>query len=186
VKITKTEFDGLLVIEPSVFADDRGWFTESYNKKSLSAAGLEIDFVQDNHSFSQKNVVRGLHFQGPPHAQTKLVRVLYGGIRDVVVDLRRNERTFGKYFALDLSSKNKKQLLVPKGFAHGFIVISDNAEVLYKCDEYYHPESEWGIIYDDPSLSIDWGSQDVRLSAKDGALPRMDTAKLPINWHAQI
>ena len=152
----KTEFPGLLVFEPKVFEDNRGYFFESYNQDTFSDEGVNINFVQDNQAKSSYGVVRGLHFQLDPHAQTKLLRVLSGEIIDAVVDIRKNSPTHGKAYTILLSAENKKQLLVPKGFAHGYSVISETAEVFYKCDEFYHKESEGGIFWNDPSLEIDW------------------------------
>lgn len=175
MKITTTPLPGLLVLEPRSFNDERGYFFESYNKNLFAAEGLKIDFVQDNQSGSRRGVLRGMHFQKPPHAQCKLVRVLSGSIQDVVVDLRRNEKTFRQSFSIELSSENKKQLLVPKGFAHGFLVLSDWAEVLYKTDEFYHPEAEGGANCNDPELSGIWqlAESDRLLSAKDSILPNL-------------
>ena len=153
----QTDFPGLIIIEPTVFKDSRGYFFESYNENNFKAAGIEIKFVQDNQSKSSYGVIRGLHYQLEPHAQTKLVRVLSGIILDVAVDLRKGSPTFGKTFSLELSAANNKQLLVPKGFAHGFSVLSETAEVLYKCDAFYNKESEAGILYNDSTLNIDWG-----------------------------
>ncbi len=152
----KTQFPGLLVFEPKIFEDNRGYFYESYNQKVFSDAGVEINFIQDNQAKSSFGVVRGLHFQLAPHAQTKLLRVLSGEIIDAVVDIRKNSPTYGKAYTILLSAENKKQLLVPKGFAHGYSVISETAEVFYKCDEFYHKESEGGIAWNDPSFQIDW------------------------------
>lgn len=173
MKVTKTAFQGLLIIEPKVFTDSRGYFFESYNKKVLREAGIDIEFVQDNQSRSQKGTLRGLHFQKPPHAQTKLVAVLDGAIQDVVVDLRKGQPTYGKHLSIDLTSENKTQLLVPKGFAHGFLVLSERADVLYKCDDYYHPETEAGILYNDSTLGIDWKTDKagIILSNKDEQNP---------------
>ena len=178
MKVTKTTFEGLLIIEPQVFEDDRGFFYESYNKKSFHHEGIEMEFVQDNQSYSQKGVLRGLHFQKPPHAQTKLVCVLAGVVQDVVVDLRKSRPTYGRHYSIELSSMNRKRLLIPKGFAHGFLVLSESADVLYKCDEYYHPESEGGMLYDDPTLGIDWQMKEhsLFLSSKDRALPLLSGA----------
>jgi len=156
VKFFDTGIADLLLFEPRVFGDSRGYFFESYNEKQFAEHGITIRFVQDNQSMSSYGVIRGLHFQRAPHAQTKLVRVLHGRILDVAVDLRKNSPTYGKHFSAELSSENKKQLLVPKGFAHGFSVLSEKAEVLYKCDAFYNKESESGIIYNDASLNIDW------------------------------
>ncbi len=152
----KTEFPGLLVFEPRVFEDNRGYFFESYNQKIFSAEGVEINFVQDNQASSSFGVIRGLHYQLNPFAQTKLIRVLSGKIIDAVVDIRKNSPTYGNAYTIMLSAENKKQLLVPKGFAHGYSVISETAEVFYKCDEFYHKESEGGIAWNDPALHIDW------------------------------
>jgi len=156
MKIIETGIADLLVLEPNVYGDSRGYFFESYNEKVLAEHGIRIKFVQDNQSSSSYGVIRGLHFQKSPHAQTKLVRAITGKILDVAVDLRKNSPTYGKHFSIELSAENKKQLLVPKGFAHGFSVLSEKAEVLYKCDEFYHKASEGGLIYNDPSLNIDW------------------------------
>src|SRR6185312_13595172 len=152
----QTGFEGLLVFEPKVFEDNRGYFFESYNQKVFSEEGVQINFVQDNQARSSFGVVRGLHFQKDPHAQTKLIRVLSGQIIDVAVDIRFGSPTYGKAYSILLSAENKKQLLVPKGFAHGYSVISETAEVFYKCDQFYHKETEGGISWNDPSLHIDW------------------------------
>jgi dTDP-4-dehydrorhamnose 3,5-epimerase len=152
----KTQFPGLLVFEPKVFEDNRGYFFESYNQKIFSEEGIEINFVQDNQARSSFGVVRGLHFQKEPFAQTKLIRVLSGKIIDVAVDIRKNSPTYGNAYTILLSAENKKQLLVPKGFAHGYSVVSETAEVFYKCDEFYQKESEGGISWNDPALKIDW------------------------------
>jgi dTDP-4-dehydrorhamnose 3,5-epimerase len=156
-----------------VFKDDRGYFFESYNEQTWQKQGLAIRFVQDNQSFSTYGVIRGLHYQLGPHAQTKLIRVLAGRILDVAVDLRKGSPSFGKCMAIELSAENKKQFLIPAGFAHGFSVLSENAEVSYKCDAFYHKESEGGIRYDDPALNIDWlvPSEKAIVSAKDLELP---------------
>jgi dTDP-4-dehydrorhamnose 3,5-epimerase len=152
----KTPFPGLLVFEPKVFEDNRGYFFESYNQRIFSEEGVEINFVQDNQARSSFGVVRGLHFQRDPFAQTKLIRVLSGKIIDVAVDIRKGSPTYGVAYTILLSAENKKQLLVPKGFAHGYSVISETAEVFYKCDEFYHKEAEGGISLNDPALKIDW------------------------------
>lgn len=152
----KTNFPNLLIFEPTVFEDSRGYFFESYNEKHFAAEGLSIKFVQDNRALSAYGVIRGLHYQLAPHAQTKLVSVLSGSILDVVVDIRKDSPTYGKVFAIELSAENKKQLLVPRGFAHGYSVLSKSAEVFYKCDAFYHKEAEGGIIYNDALLNIDW------------------------------
>src|SRR5438045_31830 len=148
----ETGFPGLLVFEPRVFDDSRGWFYEAYNQQLFSGAGIENQFVQDNQSRSTYGVIRGLHYQVPPYAQTKLVRALAGAILDVVVDIRKGSPTFGKVFSIELSADNKKQLFIPAGFAHGFSVLSEVAEVMYKCDQFYHKASEHGILYNDAAL----------------------------------
>ncbi len=153
---TKTEFPGLFIYEPAVFGDSRGYFFESYNRNVFTAEGIDINFVQDNQARSSYGVLRGLHYQLNPHAQTKLIRVLEGVILDVVVDIRKGSPTYSKVFSIELSAENKKQLLVPKGFAHGYSVLSETAEVMYKCDAFYNKAAEGGILYNDPSLNIDW------------------------------
>lgn len=152
----KTDFPGLLIFEPKVFEDSRGYFYESYNESICRAAGIDIHFVQDNQAQSSYGVVRGLHYQLAPFAQTKFIRVLSGTILDVVVDIRKGSPTYGKSFTLELSAQNKLQLLVPKGFAHGYSVLSQTSEVFYKCDTFYHKDAEAGISYNDPVLNIDW------------------------------
>ncbi len=152
----ETGFAGLVVFEPPVFADNRGYFFESYNQNVFAQYGITATFVQDNQSSSEFGVIRGLHFQSPPFAQSKLVRVLSGKILDVGVDIRRGSPTYGKVFSIELSAENKKQLFLPRGFAHGFSVLSEKAEVLYKCDGFYNKQSEGGILYNDPDLQIDW------------------------------
>ena len=167
--VNTTDFKGLLILEPKILGDSRGYFMETYNAKVFNELGIDYQFVQDNQSKSSKGVLRGLHYQNPPYAQTKLVRVLSGVILDVVIDLRKNEPTFGKTLIVELSSENRKQLLIPKGFGHGFAVLSETAEVLYKCDEFYNPLSEGGINFLDPAIEI--GSKlpalDFTLSEKD-------------------
>jgi dTDP-4-dehydrorhamnose 3,5-epimerase len=152
----KTDFPGLLIFEPKVFEDSRGYFFESYNQNVCRSEGVHIDFVQDNQAQSSYGVIRGLHYQLDPHAQTKFIRVLSGAILDVVVDLRTGSPTFGKSYSIELSATNKLQLLVPHGFAHGYSVLSATSEVFYKCDQFYNKEAEAGIAYNDPSLAIDW------------------------------
>ncbi|EJG01888.1 dTDP-4-dehydrorhamnose 3,5-epimerase [Flavobacterium sp. F52] len=173
MKIVETFLKDLVIIEPTVFGDERGYFFESYNKSTFENLGINIDFVQDNQSFSKRGTLRGLHYQNPPFAQTKLIRVLDGEIIDVVVDLRKDSPTYKKPFTMLLSAENKKQLLVPQGFAHGFSVISDTATVLYKCDQFYNKASEGGIKFDDPSLDINWGMdlKNAIVSEKDQILP---------------
>lgn len=173
---TKTHIPDLLIFEPRVFEDARGYFFESYNANTFSAEGVEIKFVQDNQAKSSYGVIRGLHYQQAPYAQTKLVRVLSGAILDVAVDIRKGSPTYGLSFAIELSAENKKQLLVPKGFAHGYSVISETAEVMYKCDEFYNKASEGGIIYNDSRLNIDWQvpADKAIISEKDIILPGID------------
>ena len=153
----KTDVPDLLVFEPAVFEDQRGYFFESYNEKLFLETGVNSRFVQDNQAKSRYGVVRGLHYQLAPHAQTKLVRVLSGSILDVVVDIRKGSPTYGKVFTIELTADNRKQLLVPKGMAHGYSVLSETAEVFYKCDEFYNKASEGGVLFNDPVLAIDWG-----------------------------
>ncbi len=151
----KTEIADVYIIEPTVFGDNRGYFTETYNSADFKAAGLDYEFVQDNQSKSSKGVLRGLHFQ-KTHPQAKLVRVISGEVLDVAVDLRKNSPTYGKWVGAVLSSENKRQLMIPRGFAHGFAVLSESAEFCYKCDDFYHPEDEGGIAWNDPDVAVDW------------------------------
>ena len=163
----KTEIDGVYIIEPQLFGDDRGYFYESFNKKEFDNVGLFFEFVQDNQSKSKKGVLRGLHYQ-KKHPQSKLVRVLDGEVFDVAVDLRKNSPTSGKYVGAFLSSENNRMLLIPRGFAHGFIVLSETAIFSYKCDDFYHPEDEGGIIWNDPDIGIVWPFDgEIFLSEKD-------------------
>ncbi|HEU5292150.1 MAG TPA: dTDP-4-dehydrorhamnose 3,5-epimerase [Cyclobacteriaceae bacterium] len=173
MKISPTGFADLYVLEPTVYTDPRGFFFESYNSETMQNLGINIDFVQDNQSFSKRGVLRGLHFQKNPHAQTKLVSVLAGKILDVVVDLRKGQPTFKKFFSVELSDENNLQLFVPKGFAHAFVVLSESASVLYKCDVHYSKSNEGGIRFDDPDLNIDWHVpvDQLTLSEKDLKLP---------------
>ena len=176
MKLTQTPLQGCIVIEPTVFSDNRGTFQETYRKQQLDQVlGYAVSFVQDNQSFSKKGVLRGLHFQKGDFAQAKLVRVIQGKVLDVAVDIRQNSPTFGQYHSVELSSDNNKQLFVPRGFAHGFVVLSDTATLSYKCDNYYNKEAEGGIVFNDPELDIDWGVPAVRLiiSEKDLNLPQL-------------
>lgn len=179
MKIIQSKFEGLFILEPITFKDERGHFTEAYNYEVLSKGGIDVQFVQDNQSFSKAGVIRGLHFQNAPKAQTKLVRVLQGAILDVAVDLRREKPTFGMAHAIELSRENAKQVLIPKGFAHGFSVLSEFAEILYKCDETYSKVHESGINIDDSELKIDWKVPPNKriISDKDKSLPSMENAK---------
>lgn len=166
MNIEKTFIDGLLVITPKVFADDRGYFLESYNKKTLADI-LDVEFVQDNESASQKGVLRGLHFQNPPHAQGKLVRVIKGSVLDVVVDLRKSSKTYGKHYKHVLSGEHKEQLYIPEGFAHGFLVLEDDTIFSYKCTDYYNKDSEESLLWCDETLHINWQIEDPIISQKD-------------------
>ncbi len=168
-KLIKTHIEGLYIIEPYVFKDNRGYFMETYNEKDFKEAGLSMNFVQDNQSKSKKGVIRGLHFQ-KTFPQGKLVRVIKGEIFDVAVDIRKDSKTFAKWFGINLSEENKKQIYIPKGFAHGFLVLSDEAEVIYRCTEFYHPEDEGGILWNDSDIGINWPLdrvEEVILSEKD-------------------
>ena len=168
MKLIKTKIDGVLIVEPKVFGDHRGWFMETYSKKVFEELGILIDFVQDNHSFSaQKGTLRGLHFQKEPKAQSKLVRCTKGSILDVAVDIRKGSPTYKDWVAVELSEENKKQLFIPKGFAHGFLTLTDDVEVQYKVDEYYSPENDCSIRYNDPELAVEWNWENPVLSDKD-------------------
>ncbi len=152
----KPAIEGLVVLTPTVFKDNRGYFYESYNQKTWAEASITVTFVQDNESFSSQNTLRGLHFQKPPFAQAKLVRVLEGTVWDVAVDLRKNSPTFGQWYGVELSADNKKQFFIPRGFAHGFSVLTPTAKFAYKCDNFYNKASEGAILFNDPTLQIDW------------------------------
>ncbi|WP_077358724.1 dTDP-4-dehydrorhamnose 3,5-epimerase [Virgibacillus halodenitrificans] len=183
MKIIETNLEGVLVIEPKVFGDHRGWFMETYSDAKFSEAGIDLNFVQDNQSFSAaKGTLRGLHYQLNPKAQTKLVRCTQGSIFDVAVDIRKNSHTFGKWFGIELSAENKKQLLVPKGFAHAFITLTDYVEVQYKVDELYSPENDRGIIWNDPEIGIEWPIDITPiLSEKDQKAPLLKDAENNFN-----
>lgn len=169
MKVIKTDIEGVVIIEPQLFGDSRGYFMESYSERDFARLVAPVRFVQDNESRSCYGVVRGLHYQREPYSQSKLVRCLEGRVLDVAVDIRPESPTYGKYVAVELSADNHRQLFIPKGFAHGFAVLSKEALFAYKCDEFYHPEAECGIAWDDPTLSIDWGlpKEDIILSEKD-------------------
>jgi dTDP-4-dehydrorhamnose 3,5-epimerase len=175
----KTDFPDLLIFEPNVFEDERGYFFESYNANTCKHDGVEIIFIQDNQAKSSYGVIRGLHYQLAPYAQTKFIRVLHGSILDVVVDLRKGSPMFGKSFSIELSSQNKKQLLVPQGFAHGYSVLSPTAEVFYKCDAFYNKDAEGGLLYNDALLNIDWQIEagEEIISTKDLAQPTFENCK---------
>ncbi len=184
MQIERTALDGVLVLTPKRFGDDRGWFTETWNAKTLTAAGLEFDFVQDNHSMSAAvGTVRGLHYQAAPHAQDKLVRCTRGLILDVAVDFRRGSPTFGKWVGVELSPENGKQLLVPKGFLHGFVTRAENTEVQYKCTDVYAPDCDGAVRWDDPDIGIDWGTTAPILSGKDAVAPLLADVTSPFEWN---
>jgi len=182
MRLIETTIPDLFVIEPKVFEDPRGYFFESYNLKVLSDNGINQVFIQDNESKSCKNVLRGLHYQLAPFAQSKLIRVIEGKILDVAVDIRKGSPTYGKHFSLELTSKNRLQLFVPKGFAHGFSVLSESAIVVYKCDSFYNSEAERGILFNDPELNIDWkiNLDNAIISAKDKVNPPLSIANVNI------
>jgi len=167
MEVTKTFIEGLLIIQPKVFHDARGYFYEPYNKKVFTEIGIPDEFVQDNQSFSQKGVIRGMHFQNPPHAQAKLLRILQGSIWDVAVDIRKGSPTYGKYFGIELSAENKIIFYVPKGFAHGFLTLEDNTLLLYKCSDFYNKASEESLVWNDPEVAIPWNINNPILSDKD-------------------
>lgn len=172
MKITKTKLEGVVIIEPDVFGDNRGFFMESWNKKKMEEAGLFYDFVQDNHSKSTvKGTLRGIHFQKGNKAQAKLVRCVKGAVLDVAVDLRKNSPTFKQWVGVELSAENKKQLLIPRGFGHGFVTLTDNVEFLYKADNYYAPEADAGIRWNDPDIGVEWFVENPILSGKDKKNP---------------
>lgn len=180
MNIIETKLNGCFVIEPQIFNDERGYFFESFNQqKFFKKTGLEISFVQDNQSKSDYGVLRGLHFQKGKFSQAKLVRVIEGKILDVVVDLRKESPSYGNHFSLELSAENQKQLFIPRGFAHGFVVLSKTATFLYKCDNFYHKDAESGIIYNDPTLNIDWKipTSDIIISNKDQNLPKLEIVR---------
>lgn len=168
MQVIKTELEGVYIIEPKVFGDNRGWFMETYSKDKLKELGIDIEFVQDNHSMSsQKGTLRGLHFQNNPKAQSKLVRCVSGSILDVAVDLRKGSPNYKKWVAVELSAENKRQLFIPRGFAHGFLTLTNDVEVQYKVDEYYAPECDRSIRFDDPEIGVNWNIEHPILSQKD-------------------
>lgn len=174
MNIITTHIEGVLIVEPRVFGDERGYFFESFNERDFeSATGLDVKFVQDNESCSKRGVLRGLHFQKEPYAQAKLVRVVRGRVLDVAVDIRPESPTFGRYVATELSGENHRQMFIPKGFAHGYVVLEDDTVFQYKCDEYYHPEAEGGIAWNDPEIGIEWPlpESELILSEKDKNRP---------------
>ena len=180
MKITTTAIEGVVILEPKVFGDERGYFFESFSQREFEEKVCKTTFVQDNESSSRYGVLRGLHFQKPPHAQAKLVRVVKGKVLDIAVDIRKGSPTFGHHVSIELSGENKRQLFIPRGFAHGFAVLSDEVVFQYKCDRYYVPHSEGGILWNDPALGIDWKlpEEDVILSEKDKKNVLLNVLKL--------
>lgn len=177
----ETHLNGVLHIKPRVHQDHRGHFFESFRKDSLEEFGADLEFVQDNQSLSQKNILRGLHFQAPPYAQGKLVRVIQGAVRDVVLDIRKSSSTFGKYRCFDLSGENFEMVYVPPGFAHGFVTLENSTIFTYKCTQYYNPNSEGGVLWNSPELNIPWGIDNPVLSQKDEVLPPFGEFQSPFN-----
>ena len=171
MKVITNDIEGLLIIEPTVFGDERGYFYESFRSDVLQDYGLQLDFVQDNQSYSHKGILRGLHFQNHPHAQGKLVRVINGAVLDVAVDIRKESRTYGKHVSVRLDGDNKRMLYVPPGFAHGFVTLEDHTLFLYKCTNYYQKDSEGSFRWNSPELAIDWGIENPILSSKDVEAP---------------
>ena len=191
MQFIRTEIEDVIIVEPQVHGDDRGYFVETFRADKLEEfLGYKLNFGQDNESKSSKGVLRGLHYQLPPHAQTKLVRVIQGRVLDVAVDIRKNSPTFGQYVAVELSAENKKQLLVPRGFAHGFVVLEDDTIFAYKVDNYYSPQCDRGIAFDDENLNIDWilNHNELNLSAKDTKQPKLnetnDLFEFGVNYYA--
>lgn len=174
MKVTKTKLQGVCILEPRVFGDARGWFMESWSQRKMEKAGISVDFLQDNHSFSaQKGTLRGLHYQLNPMCQAKLLRCTCGRIFDVAVDIRKGSPTYAQWVGVELSAENKKQLFIPRGFAHGFITLCDNVEVQYKADNYYAPDCDGNIRWDDPDIGVKWPIEPVILSDKDKNAPRL-------------
>ncbi len=173
LKVIETALEGVVIIEPAIFEDSRGTFSETFSEREFARLVAPTHFVQDNESHSRRGVVRGLHFQRDPHPQTKLIRVTAGRIRDVALDMRRSSATFGRWVAVELSAENRRQLFIPRGFAHGFVSLADDTVVMYKVDGFYAPESDAGVLWCDPALGIDWGIEpdEAIVSPKDAALP---------------
>ena len=188
MEVIKTDIDGVVIIEPKVFGDHRGYFFESFSQRDFDAQVREVRFVQDNESMSCYGVLRGLHFQKPPHAQSKLVRVVKGAVLDVAVDIRKGSPTFGKHVAVELTEDNHRQFFVPRGFAHGFVVLTDEVVFQYKCDNFYAPECEGAIAWDDPDLGIDWKvpADKIILSAKDTCHPRLKDAEWLYDYNENL
>ncbi len=179
ITVSETELDGVLIIEPKVFGDNRGWFMETYSRRDFENAGITAEFVQDNRSFSsKKGIIRGLHFQRNPMCQAKLLTCLKGEILDVAVDLRKDSPTYKKWISVKLTAENKKQIFIPKGFAHGFLTLTDDVEIMYKCDELYSPECDGGIRFDDPEIGVEWDVENPILSEKDKNAPFLKDIKL--------
>ncbi|MDE7466741.1 MAG: dTDP-4-dehydrorhamnose 3,5-epimerase [Muribaculaceae bacterium] len=188
MNIIKTDIQGVVILEPRIFKDSRGYFFESYSKREFDSQVRPVDFVQDNQSMSTRGVIRGLHFQAPPFAQSKLVRCVRGAVLDVAVDIRRGSPTYGHHVAVELSEENQRQFFVPRGFAHGFAVLSDVAVFQYKCDNYYHPEAEGGISIADTSLGIDWcfNPAEAILSDKDLRHPLLADFISPFDYNQDL
>lgn len=188
MKVIKTEIEGVVILEPKVFSDERGYFFESFSQKEFEEKVCKTTFIQDNESKSTYGVLRGLHFQKMPYAQSKLVRVVKGSVLDVAVDIRKGSPTFGKHVATVLSEENKMQFFVPRGFAHGFVVLSDEAIFQYKCDNYYAPKSEGGIMWNDPALNIDWQipTEDIILSEKDKKNPLLSKSDYLFDYNENL
>ena len=185
MKIEQTPLPGLVVLTPARFGDSRGFFSESWNRRRMAEAGFDVDFVQDNHSLSERQgTVRGLHYQSPPHAQAKLVRCGRGSLFDVAVDIRRGSPTFRRWFGVELSFENGRQVLVPEGFLHGFVTREPETEIIYKCSDYYAPACDGAVRFDDPDIGIDWGLEgaDPILSDKDAAAPAFAAFDSPFAW----
>ena len=185
-KKIETNIKDLFVIEPQIFEDSRGFFLESYNYNDFKEIGIENIFVQDNHSKSLKEVLRGLHFQKGEYSQAKLVRVLKGAVLDIAIDLRENSETFGKYFAVELNEKNKKMFFIPRGFAHGFLTLEDDTEFFYKCDNFYNPQSEAGIIWNDGDLNIDWNFKKYGINEKELIISEKDKKNISFKEYKKI
>ena len=185
-KKIETGVKDLFIIEPQIFEDTRGFFLESYNYNDFKELGIENIFVQDNHSKSLKGVLRGLHFQKEDYSQAKLISVLKGGILDIVVDLRKNSKTFGKYFAMEINENNKKMLFIPKGFAHGFLTLEDGTEIFYKCDNFYNPQSEGGIIWNDRDLNIDWNFKKYNIDKNELIISEKDKKNISFKEYKKI
>ena len=188
MQLQKTSIEGLVVIQPRVFQDARGYFFESYSKRVFEEEVRAVNFVQDNESKSSYGVLRGLHFQKPPYAQSKLVRVIFGRVLDVAVDIRKGSPTYGQWLAVELTGEKQNQLFIPRGFAHGFSVLSDEAVFQYKCDNFYHPESEGAVAWDDPQLGIDWQlpKEHIILSQKDTHHPLLSEIESPFLYHDNL